>query len=152
MTSLIAIEAGDNRTISIFDHIIRAELLGVTEGIAVRALGHQAINDMTCISKALHVDLSTLWPNFTVLTTARLIRRMPGDAVGTLQVALRVHEELCWLSFLLDGDQEDRDVELAEGLLKIRVSDIRDSLEVLLSRQLAIDKITILGSLNKLSP
>lgn len=127
-------------------------LLGMTKLVAVGALGHQAINDMTGIGKAFKVGFWGLRPDRTVLTTSRLVRGLPGDTVSLLEIALRIHQDLGRLSLLLDSDEIDRDVQLAECLLKLNIVNIRQCLHVLLSCQLGVDDFTILSGLDELLP
>ena len=114
MTTLATVEADNSGAIGVLDRILRTELLGMTKLLTVGALGHQAINNMTSIRQSFNVDFRGLWPKLTVLATTRLVRSVPGDTIGLLEVSLGIHENFSGLGLLLDGDQVDWKAQLTE--------------------------------------
>ena len=114
MTTLATVEADNSGAIGVLDRILRTELLGMTKLLTVGALGHQAVNDMTGIRQSFNVYLRGLWPKLTVLATTRLVRSVPGDTIGLLEVSLGIHENFSGLGLLLDGDQVDWKAQLTE--------------------------------------
>lgn len=125
----------------------------VTQLIAVVALGHSAVNNLTSILEALHVLLGGLGPKVALAGASGLRAGAIGDRVLLVHVALEVHVGHGGGNIrLLNGNEPDVELLLAESLLKLAVSSTRGGLDVDLDSLLDVIELALDGSFDNELP
>jgi hypothetical protein len=151
-TNGLAVEAFDLSTIGDFHLLLGAVLLSVTEVVTVAALRNTAVDGLTSIGETNKVLLGSGWPSILLLGTLVVGGQAPGDRKLLVQVALKIHIGIGHGKLLLHSNEVHFNLVRAKSLLQLRVSDVRESLEVLQSSLLDVIEVALLGGSDQLGP
>lgn len=72
-------------------------------------------------------------------------RPAPGDRIGLTKITLEVHVDIGRAELLLDRDQVDGELHVAESVLELQIGNIRATLDVHLDGLLDIDNLTFVN-------
>ena len=149
MSFAIAVVALDGTDDLGLFRVHRAELLFMTELVAVTALGQAAVDNLTGVLEAFHVLFGGFGPELALPGASRLGVEAVGDSIFLVQIALEVHvgQGLGKVG-VFDGDEPEVQVLGAKGLLKFGVRSLRDAFGVSLDTDLDVVDILFFDGLD----
>ena len=165
LTGLLALLGAVTDTVTVFatqhavdldtldgDDFIWAVTLDVTELVAVATLGDTTIDSQTGISETLEVDFWRFWPHGEELGALRLLGHVEADSVRLADLTLEVDDGPCLFDCLLQADEVDFKVALAELLLQAEVCSGWDRLSKNLDAIAEVVEILLIRSLLQHGP
>lgn len=152
MTLFVAIEAND------LDSLNLGLIIGTVLGhmailLAIVTLGQTSVDRLTCVGEAGSVLLGVFGPELCLARSSRTCIEAVRNLILLVQVTLKVHVGNCAKhGGLLNGNQVDSDVLVAECSLQVLVGNLGCGLDIALDTLLDIIKVSDVGALNNHLP